>query len=283
MPSSCRARRAPSTRPSMTFSCHWAAITATRRSPQLRTDSSGAPLPLTFLLSASDVRAGCVAAAVLTGCRRSDGGPAVVQPGQVVPHPVPLGAQIAQVVLARLDGHRLTAGDREAVPDERGGLVGVVGHQPDAAHAEVVEDLRRPPRSRGRRRAGRAPGWRRGCRGRAPGVRTRAAWTAVRCRGPRGRADRRRRPGPRPGDALQGGLQLGAAVAAQRVEDVAGQALGVDADEDVLAVADVAVDERDVLDAVDGGAVAVRGERRRRRWAVGSRPRAGRSARRLRR
>ena len=44
------------------------------------------------------------------------------------------------------------------------------------------------------------------------------------------------------------------------LEDVAGQALGVDPDEDVVAVAEVAVDERDVLDAVDGGAVAVRGE-----------------------
>ena len=54
--------------------------------------------------------------------------------------------------------------------------------------------------------------------------------------------------------------ELGAAVAAQGVEDVAGQALGVDADQDVLAVADLAVDEGDVLDAVDGGAVAVRRE-----------------------
>ena len=60
------------------------------------------------------------------------------------------------------------------------------------------------------------------------------------------------------GDALHGGLELGAAVAALRAEDVAGEALGVDPDQQVLAVADVAVDEGDVLDAVDSGAVAVR-------------------------
>ncbi|GAA3308165.1 hypothetical protein GCM10020295_69330 [Streptomyces cinereospinus] len=52
----------------------------------------------------------------------------------------------------------------------------------------------------------------------------------------------------------------GAAVAAQGAEDVAGEALGVDADQDVLAGAQFAVDERDVLDAVDGGTVAVRRE-----------------------
>ena len=44
MPSSCRARRAPSTSPSMTFSCHWAAMTATRRSPQLRHGQFGCTL-----------------------------------------------------------------------------------------------------------------------------------------------------------------------------------------------------------------------------------------------
>ena len=42
-------------------------------------------------------------------------------------------------------------------------------------------------------------------------------------------------------------LELLAAVAAQRVEDVAGEALGVDADEDVLRAVDVAADERDVV------------------------------------
>src|SRR5690606_3627625 len=41
-------------------------------------------------------------------------------------------------------------------------------------------------------------------------------------------------------DHLQGGVELGAAVAAQRAEHVAGQALGVHAHQHVLAVADVA-------------------------------------------
>ena len=49
------------------------------------------------------------------------------------------------------------------------------------------------------------------------------------------------------GDAPQGGVELVAAVAAQRVEDVAGQALGMDADEHVVGALDVAVHERDVV------------------------------------
>ena len=48
-------------------------------------------------------------------------------------------------------------------------------------------------------------------------------------------------------DAGERLLELLAAVAEQRVEDVAGQALGVHADEDVLGALDVALHERDVL------------------------------------
>ena len=62
------------------------------------------------------------------------------------------------------------------------------------------------------------------------------------------------------GDAPQRGVQLRAAVAAERAEHVAGQALGVHADEDVRAVADLARDERDVLGVVDLAAVAEGGE-----------------------
>ena len=60
-------------------------------------------------------------------------------------------------------------------------------------------------------------------------------------------------------------LELLAAVAAERVEDVAGEALGVDADEHVLLAGDLALDERDVVLAGqhlaerDGGEVAVGG------------------------
>ena len=48
-------------------------------------------------------------------------------------------------------------------------------------------------------------------------------------------------------DLLHGGGQLLAAVAAAGAEHVAGQALGVDAAEHVLAVADVALDQRHVV------------------------------------
>jgi len=58
-------------------------------------------------------------------------------------------------------------------------------------------------------------------------------------------------------DALQGGLQLGAAVAAQGVEDVAVRSTRVDADEDVLASPISPWTRADVLDAVHGGAIAV--------------------------
>ena len=49
------------------------------------------------------------------------------------------------------------------------------------------------------------------------------------------------------GDARERLLELLAAVAAERVEDVAGQALGVDADEHVLLAVHLALDERDVV------------------------------------
>ena len=57
-------------------------------------------------------------------------------------------------------------------------------------------------------------------------------------------------------DHRQRGLELLAAVAAQRVEDVAGEALGVDAHEDVLRAGDLALDHRDVVLVVDQRAVA---------------------------
>jgi hypothetical protein len=54
--------------------------------------------------------------------------------------------------------------------------------------------------------------------------------------------------------------QLPAAVAAQRTEHVAGQALGVDTDQHILAVAEVAADEGDVFALVVAAGVADRGE-----------------------
>ena len=57
-------------------------------------------------------------------------------------------------------------------------------------------------------------------------------------------------------DAHERVLELLAAVAAQRVEDVAGQALGVDADEHVVLPLDLALDHRDVVLVVDERAEA---------------------------
>ncbi len=74
-----------------------------------------------------------------------------------------------------------------------------------------------------------------------------------------------------PGQRL---LELLAAVAAERVEDVAGQALGVDADEHVLGSVDLAADERDVVLAGqllaerDRLELAVRGRQMDRRRAL---------------
>ena len=71
-------------------------------------------------------------------------------------------------------------------------------------------------------------------------------------------------------DQRQRELELLAAVAAQRVEDVAGEALGVHAHEHVLGAVDVAVHERDVrlagerLAEGDRGELAVRGRQRAR-------------------
>ncbi len=57
-------------------------------------------------------------------------------------------------------------------------------------------------------------------------------------------------------DHRQRRLELLAAVAAQRMEHVAGQALGVHADEHVVGALDLALDERDVVLVVDQRAVA---------------------------
>ena len=56
-------------------------------------------------------------------------------------HPVPLGQQVGEVVVVGVRGERDPLGDGDAVLLEVGDLVGVVGHQPDGADAEVLEDL----------------------------------------------------------------------------------------------------------------------------------------------
>ena len=68
-----------------------------------------------------------------------------------------------------------------------------------------------------------------------------------------------RTPHPSATIARRASSELLAAVAAQRVEHVAGETLGVDTDEDVLSTFELAAHERDVLLA----RVAARGTRSR--------------------
>jgi hypothetical protein len=70
------------------------------------------------------------------------------------------------------------------------------------------------------------------------------------------------------GDAGERGVQLGATVAAQRAEDVAGEALAVHPHQHRLGPGDVALDERHVFGAVEQGL----GRRGRRRSPTGSAP-----------
>ena len=67
---------------------------------------------------------------------------------------------------------------------------------------------------------------------------------------------------PVPSSAISGhgGVELEPAVAAHRPEHVAGEALGVHADEHVLGTRDLAAHERDVLGAVEQRLEHVRGE-----------------------
>ncbi len=67
-------------------------------------------------------------------------------------------------------------------------------------------------------------------------------------------------PRPVACDPLERVVELHAAVAAQRPEDVAGEALGVDADQHVLVARDVAPDEGQVLHSVEQALEDVRGE-----------------------
>ncbi len=63
------------------------------------------------------------------------------------------------------------------------------------------------------------------------------------------------------GDLAKGEVELGTAVAAQRPEDVAGEALAVDADKDAARARHLAGHEREVVLAVDEREVGVPGER----------------------
>src|SRR3954447_13796753 len=59
-----------------------------------------------------------------------------------VTHPVTLGAQVVDVLRVRAHRQHLASHDRQAVPLQPGPLRRIVGEQPHAPYAEVVEDLR---------------------------------------------------------------------------------------------------------------------------------------------
>ncbi len=59
-----------------------------------------------------------------------------------VAHLVLLGAQVADIVVLRRDLDGLAPGDAQAVALQRDDLLGVVGHDADRRQAEIGEDLR---------------------------------------------------------------------------------------------------------------------------------------------
>ena len=116
---------------------------------------------------------------------------------EAVAEPLALGAQVGRVVLVLVGDEGHPAGDVDPEGVEARRLGRVVRQQPDVPDAEVAQDRRADAVLRGRRRAGRARGWRRRCRSPGPAARRPAACGRCRCRGPRGRTGRRRRRGPR--------------------------------------------------------------------------------------
>ena len=164
---------------------------------------------------------------------------------QTVTQPIPLGGQIPAVLLVRRHLDRQLLGDAQPVRLEAGDLLRVVRQQPDRGQAEVGEDLvADPPLALVGGEAEREVG--------LDGVQPlllqlvglelcEQADAAALLRHVEEHA------AALVGDRVQRRVELLAAVAAQRVEDVAGQAFGVDADEHVVGAVDVASDERDVM------------------------------------
>src|SRR4029453_12678891 len=163
---------------------------------------------------------------------------------QAVAELLALGGEVALVLGVRVDDDRELLRDCQTVALQAGQLLGVVRQDPNRAQAEVGEDLvADPPLSR---------------IGRIAELEVRldrvepALLQLVRLQ-LRKQADAAALLRHVEEDAallrldpLERELELVAAVAAERVEDVAGQTLGVHADEDVLRAVDLALHERDV-------------------------------------
>ena len=143
-----------------------------------------------------------------------------------------------------------------------GDLLRVVREEPHALDAEVAQDLRADAvvaqvlaEAELEVRLDRVAAA-------GPAARRRGSCSRGRCRAPPG-GGRRARRGPSAAISSSACAELVAAVAALRAEDVAGEALGVEPHEHVVAAADVAQHERHVLVLVD------RCCRRRSRGSVG--------------
>src|SRR5579871_637249 len=158
---------------------------------------------------------------------------------------IPLGGQIAAVLVVRSGLEGYLVDDREPEAFDAGELLRVVREEPDRAEAEVREDLVADPVFAGvGGEAERDVG--------LHGVES----AGLEVIGPKlvQEADSAPLLGHVQEDAalLTGDLdeslvELLAAVAEERVKDVARQALGVDTDEDVLGAVHVALDEGEVL------------------------------------
>ena len=170
---------APASRPSMTCSCQLDATTATRRSWQ-----SNGP----------GVR--CSVAAHRRRLRPRWVVDVAGQPGELVAHPVALGAQVGQVVVVGPRRQRHPLGDRDPVGLQARRAWPGCWSAAGRCRRRGRAGSGRPRRSGARRRAARGRGSRRRCRGRRPAAGRPAAWRAARCRGPRGRAGRAPRRGP---------------------------------------------------------------------------------------
>src|SRR5882757_7621611 len=140
---SARARRAPSSRPSMTVACHCAATTATRSSAAPSTvDSIGAPSPLIPSHSPRSCNSRPREAAESCTIGQMPGSCAWLLEVEVVAHAVAFGFQVTQVLGVGVHGQGYPSDDAQPVALEAGALGRVVRQQPHRAHAQVVQDLR---------------------------------------------------------------------------------------------------------------------------------------------
>src|SRR5450759_4394433 len=173
---------------------------------------------------------------------------------QQVTHLVPLGAQVADIVVLGVHLDVLAAGDAQAVALQRHDLLRVVGHDADRRESQVGEDLGADAVVA---QVGGEAQFHVGLNGVQTLLLERVGLELV----DEPDAAALLAHVEHDAEALrfvasQGLGELLAAVAAQRAEGVAGEALGVHPHEHVLAAGDVALDEGDVVAAVDHGFVA---------------------------